>query len=102
MTNKRDKFLALTPLAVLGLVLGLVTLVEMRAGRVGGTEELSGRLVGRGLRRAPAALGPVGGERGRLEGRAATRSSSSSSSSSTTSASPSAARGATRAAAAAC
>jgi capsular exopolysaccharide synthesis family protein len=41
--NKRDKFMAVTPLAMLGLVLGLVTLVEMRGGRVSGTDDLSGR-----------------------------------------------------------
>jgi capsular exopolysaccharide synthesis family protein len=44
VTNKRDKYLAFTPLAMLGLVLGLVTLVELRSGRVGGTEDLTGRL----------------------------------------------------------
>jgi len=43
-SDKRTKFLALTPLAMLGLVLGLVTLVEMRAGRVSDTEALSGRV----------------------------------------------------------
>lgn len=41
--NKRDKFMAVTPLAMLGLVLGLVTLVEMRGGRVSGPDDLSGR-----------------------------------------------------------
>ena len=43
LNDKRNKFLALTPVAVLGLVLGLVTLVELRAGRVSGTDDLSGR-----------------------------------------------------------
>lgn len=43
-TNKRTKYLAATPIAVLGLVLGLVTLVEMRAGRVSGTDDLSTRV----------------------------------------------------------
>ena len=44
LNDKRNKFLALTPVAVLGLVLGLVTLVEMRAGRVSGADDLSGRV----------------------------------------------------------
>ena len=43
-SDKRTKYLAVTPLAVLGLVLGLVTLVEMRAARVSGAEDLSGRV----------------------------------------------------------
>ncbi|WP_169980987.1 exopolysaccharide transport family protein [Tautonia rosea] len=41
--NKRDKLMAITPMAMLGLVLGLVTLVEMRGGRVSGPDDLSGR-----------------------------------------------------------
>lgn len=44
LVNKRDKLLAVSPLAMLGLVLGLVTLVEMRSGRVSGADDLTGRL----------------------------------------------------------
>jgi len=44
VSNKRTKYLAVTPLAVLGLVMGLMTLVEMRSGRVCDTRDLSARL----------------------------------------------------------
>lgn len=42
--NKRTRMLAITPLAVLGLVVGLCTLLEMKAGRVGNPDELSARV----------------------------------------------------------
>jgi polysaccharide biosynthesis transport protein len=42
--NKRTRMLALVPLGVLGLVVGLCTLLEMRAGRVGSPDELSARV----------------------------------------------------------
>ncbi|RUL84918.1 exopolysaccharide transport family protein [Tautonia sociabilis] len=67
LSNKRDKFLALTPLAMLGLVLGLVTLVELRSGRVGGTEELSGRLAAE-VFAVPPLPTTRDAERARLEG----------------------------------
>ncbi len=44
VSDNRVKMLAMAPLAVLGLVLGLVTLVEMRAGRVTDTDSLSNRV----------------------------------------------------------
>jgi len=44
ISDKRTKFLAVTPIAVLAMVMGLVTLVEMRAGRVSGADDLSGRV----------------------------------------------------------
>ena len=64
-TGKREKILAMAPLAVLGLVLGLVTLVEMRAGRVDGADGLSGR-VGAEVFSVPPL--PTARSRGRLEG----------------------------------
>jgi capsular exopolysaccharide synthesis family protein len=67
VTNKRDKYLAFTPLAMLGLVLGLVTLVELRSGRVGGTEDLSGRLSAE-VFAVPPLPSARSAERNRLEG----------------------------------
>ena len=65
--NKRDKFMAVTPLAMLGLVLGLVTLVEMRSGRVSGADELSSR-VGAEVFSVPPLPTVRSNTRGRLEG----------------------------------
>ena len=67
LASKRDKFLAITPLAMLGVVLGLVTLVELRGGRVGGTEELSGRLSAE-VFAVPPLPSARSAERARLEG----------------------------------
>lgn len=65
--NKRDKLMAAMPLGMLGLVLGLVTLVEMRGGRVSGADDLSGRISAEIFSVPP--LPTVRSEsRGRLEG----------------------------------
>lgn len=44
INNKRNKYLAAVPVAMLGVVLGLFTLLEMRSGRVGSPDELSSRV----------------------------------------------------------
>lgn len=67
VTNKRDKYLAATPLAMLGLVLGLVTLVELRSGRVSGAEDLTGRLSTE-VFAVPPLPSARSAERNRLEG----------------------------------
>ncbi|QDV39625.1 exopolysaccharide transport family protein [Tautonia plasticadhaerens] len=67
VTNKRDKYLAVTPLAMLGLVLGLVTLVELRSGRVSGAEDLTGRLSAE-IFAVPPLPSARSADRNRLEG----------------------------------
>lgn len=44
VNNKRNKLLAVAPVAVLGLILGLFTLLELRGARVGSPDELSARV----------------------------------------------------------
>jgi capsular exopolysaccharide synthesis family protein len=44
LNNKRNKMLAMAPVGMLGLVMGLFTLLELRAGRVGSPDELSSRV----------------------------------------------------------
>jgi capsular exopolysaccharide synthesis family protein len=44
LNNKRNKMMAMAPVGMLGLVMGLFTLLELRAGRVGSPDELSSRV----------------------------------------------------------